>query len=373
MITATALFNVLSSTQPLRRRSVWSVRFAVYAAMLLTVFFTVSTTYGQSTSGDPTGVSGDYNGLVTTGGAYDAFNANAKRTVTDLVVPGSNGTYPLAFGRTSNSRMNFAPGDKQYFGDCGNWRHSYQWIASGGSSNFTVAYPDGAVINFTNGTWTDSSGNLYLKGPLGTSDQLEVSTNGTTLFLRTSDGGVVTFQKTNLYTDPAAGSPSSTYFAYSITDPYGATTTLTYATTVNATAANPASYLMTVTEPGGRTLNLRYGSISSGGSTWVVLQTVTSSNGQSITYNYPTTAQTWGSGAYLGLSGVSYNNETSTAGGTLTATYTYYYGINENNGVNVGGELPLLMTCDDPHYAGPMTRIYYCLNVSNSGVWGSIY
>ena len=33
---------------------------------------------------DPTGVSGDYNGLVSTAGAYDAYTGNAKRVVTDL-------------------------------------------------------------------------------------------------------------------------------------------------------------------------------------------------------------------------------------------------------------------------------------------------
>src|ERR1700704_2696670 len=78
---------------------------------------------------NPTGVSGQFNGDVTTGCNYDPFTGNARRAISDLTVAGAVGSYPLAFGRTALSRYDTsgAPPIATYFGMAGNWRHSYQW------------------------------------------------------------------------------------------------------------------------------------------------------------------------------------------------------------------------------------------------------
>src|SRR5438105_44317 len=74
---------------------------------------------------NPTGPAGVFSGNITTGGSYDPFTGNAMRSVTDLVVAGGVGSYPLAFSRTANSRYQQA-GDFG-FGPAGGWRHSYAW------------------------------------------------------------------------------------------------------------------------------------------------------------------------------------------------------------------------------------------------------
>ena len=53
----------------------------------------------QVGNNNPGGVSGIFNGQVTTGCAYDPFTGNASRSVTDIVVAGAVGEYPLALVR----------------------------------------------------------------------------------------------------------------------------------------------------------------------------------------------------------------------------------------------------------------------------------
>jgi hypothetical protein len=76
---------------------------------LLVSLFVVRTMFpnslrGQVGNDNPTGASGGFNGNVTTACSYDPYTGNAKRSVTDLVVTGGVGGYPLAFTRTANSR-----------------------------------------------------------------------------------------------------------------------------------------------------------------------------------------------------------------------------------------------------------------------------
>src|SRR4051794_6782538 len=92
------------------------------ALSLLAAFAAVSSLRAQVGNNNPTGPAGSFNGNVTTGCSYDVFTGNATRVVTDLVVPGAVGSYPLAFGRTANSRGDLLFGD---FGDAGGWQHSY--------------------------------------------------------------------------------------------------------------------------------------------------------------------------------------------------------------------------------------------------------
>jgi hypothetical protein len=55
----------------------------------------------------PIGVTGIFNGNVTTGCSYDPMTHSAKRTIDDIVVPGSVGKYPLKMTRYYNSRAHY--------------------------------------------------------------------------------------------------------------------------------------------------------------------------------------------------------------------------------------------------------------------------
>src|SRR5438270_13359196 len=76
--------------------------------------------YAETGDDNPTGVTGSFNGEITTGGMYDGYTANAKRVVDDIVVPGSVGAYPLKWTRYFNSHLTYA--DNKIGGA---WRFSY--------------------------------------------------------------------------------------------------------------------------------------------------------------------------------------------------------------------------------------------------------
>ncbi len=315
----------------------------------------------DSTNENPTGPTGDYNGEVTTAGSYDPYTQNAKRSVTDLVVPGSNGTYPLAFSRTYNSGISPVANDIKYFGDGGNWRHSYMWTLTplefntytGQLTAFNVAYPSGGVVTFRSSRAEDTTGTYanYWRGPTGTQDRLEVppgSLNPAGVILHTSDGGLVKF--------------GSNYHPLYIVDPYGATTSLTY---------NNDGHLATVVEPGGRWLHFSYITVSFTSrdqnnhkitSKWTLLQQVSASTGQTVNYHYQpfgeeTQGNPDGEGSiwttpYYVLDIVIYNSESSVAdpGISVRARYTYD---------QIDDSIPVIVTAVDPHYAGAMTSIQY--------------
>jgi hypothetical protein len=53
---------------------------------------------------NPIGVSGVFEGVITTGCAYNVLNHNARREIDDIVVPGAIGKYGLKMTRYYNSR-----------------------------------------------------------------------------------------------------------------------------------------------------------------------------------------------------------------------------------------------------------------------------
>ena len=109
----------------------------------------------QVGNNNPTGVSGIFNGQITTGCSYDPYTGNAHRAITDIVVAGAVGEYPLALSRTSNSRNVVWSSP---FGQPGAWRHNYQWflqnsagVTTWGSPpphyeppGYSVVFPDGS-------------------------------------------------------------------------------------------------------------------------------------------------------------------------------------------------------------------------------------
>src|SRR5438034_9199310 len=100
---------------------------------------------------NPIGVTGAFEGIITTGGAYNVLNHNATRQIDDIVVPGAIGKYGLKMTRYYNSRSERGA---TFMG--AGWTHTYQWSTSTWDNKFY--YPNGNVL--------DSSS----EDPLGISD-----------------------------------------------------------------------------------------------------------------------------------------------------------------------------------------------------------
>jgi YD repeat-containing protein len=321
--------------------------------LVLAVFMAGSSAIGQIGNNNPTGVAGQFNDRVSTACSYDPYTANATRAVNDLTVAGGVGAYPLSFGRIANSRAHMPPFD---FASSGGWQHTYAWSIpeSGDLSNFpvTVNFPDGRIITFTT-----SASDTYYRGPAGVRERFQPFNTTTNLgYLILPDGGKVEFKRTqhDVYvTDdgvPAYWVHYYSYQAQAIIDPFGQRTTFTY---------NTDGTLLKVTEPGGRWIQISYTTISF----QKVISNISASDGRSVVYSYITTP-TYG---YLVLDHVVYFGDSS-----LTARYRY---CTPNVGAASGN--PLLWTCDDPMYAGPMRRIGYIYRTTTNPdgtapVWGQI-
>src|SRR5262249_53535801 len=129
----------------------------------------------------PVGVTGIFNGNITTACAYDPLTHSAHRAIDDIVVPGSIGKYPLKMTRYYNSRQ-------QYYawgaiGLSPGWAHEYSWLLWGDGTK--VVSPHGSVSDF------------YCGGPVGVSEGWDDGVqgrhpggNGT---WRLADGGKVVF------------------------------------------------------------------------------------------------------------------------------------------------------------------------------------
>jgi YD repeat-containing protein len=174
---------------------------------------------------NPIGVTGAFEGVITTGSAYNVLNHNATRQIDDIVVPGSIGKYPLKMTRYYNSRSTSIHGIMG-----AGWRHEYSWSRS---NNDKFAYPDGNVWD------SHCTGEWRLGGPLGVSDWPTTS-NGYPAF-RLGDGGTVVFENPNWGV------------ATKIIDPYGQETNITL-------GAN--GQITRVTEPGGRNLQFHYSQVN---------------------------------------------------------------------------------------------------------------
>ena len=172
--------------------------------------------HGQAQVDDhnPVGVTGIFEGAITTGCAYNLLSHSATRAINDIVVPGSIGKYPLKVTRYYTSRR---------FGANGlgpGWSFEYSWSFNGSK----LTYPNGNVID------------SLCQAPVGVSDRWEScdAVTGVCGF-RLADGGTVVFDDNGSATQ--------------IIDPYRQTTILTYTN----------GLLSRVTEPGGRYLQFTYG------------------------------------------------------------------------------------------------------------------
>jgi RHS repeat-associated protein len=283
---------------------------------------------------NPIGVTGAFEGIITTGGAYNVLNHNATRQIDDIVVPGAIGKYGLKMSRYYNSRREsgwslMGPG----------WTYEYLW--SWDSFYGKAEYPNGNVWEST------CAGN-----PLGVSDwpgQL----NGDPTF-RLADGGTVVF---------GAVVVNGTIYhsvATQIIDPYGQPTTITY-------YANTFQ-IYRVAEPGGRYLQFNYSPVNG----VPMLTEVDAYDGRGNRIDY-----------------VVYHYTSQPTGGTVVTSAMCLTSVDYSDGQHASytyrtdnvpehqdpcpcsiRTLPLVSGCDDVRYHGPMRRIAY--EYPDQGAHGAI-
>src|SRR5437899_990323 len=82
-----------------------SIRY-IFAALVVLISVALIKPQSARAAGEdnPTGVTGVFNSTVYTGCLYTAYTGNATRSITDIVVNGTVGSYRLAFTRTMNTR-----------------------------------------------------------------------------------------------------------------------------------------------------------------------------------------------------------------------------------------------------------------------------
>jgi RHS repeat-associated protein len=266
--------------------------------------------------------------------------------LTDIVVAGGVGEYPLALSRTYNSRNGWGSD----FGFAGGWHLNYDWgvedsavstIPNVQPSSYIVDFPDGRMERFVY-----SSSDPYYRATAGLRERFQPLNQMTKLaYLILPDGGKVEFKATNvMYTNDCCpqdgcGQCNFYYWSYAaqaIIDPHGLRTSLTY---------NIDGTLNKVTEPAGRYIQFYWRQVPG----YKVIDHVTASDGRTVQYYYINSAFPPGTTVYTALDHIVYYGSA-----TWTARYKY-------RGPNVGPAygLPLLWTCDDPMYDGPMKRIAY--------------
>ncbi|HEV2806741.1 MAG TPA: RHS repeat-associated core domain-containing protein [Chthoniobacterales bacterium] len=336
---------------------------------------------------NPTGLAGQFNGNITTGCSYDPYTGNAMRAVTDIVVAGSVGAYPLSFSRVSNSRFAGASG----FGIAGAWRHSYAWELNASEESlqhnfqptqYPVAFPDGREVTFVH-----SFSDTYFRAPAPGIRERFIPLNLSTMraYLILPDGGKIRFKATQYsWTEewggdgpPATPPPELTsnrkeseirrvalrptplpppggtrtwwgytYEAEAIIDPYGQETTLTYSdgylTRIQEPAINP-------TDPGRKSIDIHY--TTSGYEQ--VIDYIQGSDGRIVHYYYNYSPTGGAARAWTHLDSVVYYPD-PTVPSPPTALYTY-----QTPNVNTVDGAPLLSTAYDPMYEGPMKGISY--------------
>lgn len=304
-----------------------------------------------STGNDnPTGVTGEYNGSITTAGTYDPYTGNGKRFVTDLTVTANVGA-PLKWTRVLNTRHGqmSAP-----FGQGGTWKHSYQWGLwlrpyrpykyyenQYEGPDGAVSYPDGRTMDLEVG----SDGTYAQKNGFQPLDRIE-HVGGSNYDLLLADGGRVKFE-------PAVGSTSTNdLVAARIVDPYGQTTVL---------ERDSSNRLWRIIEPAGRYLQITYHTYSYtyrwNNVTYTknvdVIIKVEAYDGRGnlmewVDYSY--TEEIVNQLRYYNLTQVNYADNTQ-------ATYSYYPVTGHSDGMSmIAGRIK---SCNDVRYAGAMSRIQY--------------
>jgi hypothetical protein len=172
---------------------------SIAATVAALAFLSANIFAAEQGDDNPTGVSGIYNGSVDSGGSYDPYNGNARRTVDDLTVPGALGAYPLKWSRTFNSHATYGATSTG-----GKWSFSYIGYRFDPVRNI-IFTPSGGGLDFLN---------AQDERIFGVPEFVETEYPYQERTLRMGDGGKVVFLVSN-------GNKAS-----KIIDPYGMETTI---------------------------------------------------------------------------------------------------------------------------------------------------
>ena len=301
----------------------------------------------------PIGVTGIFNGNVTTGCSYDPSNHSAHRAIDDLVVPGSIGKYPLKMTRYYNSRQQYYALSAIGLGP--GWAHEYSWLLWGAGKK--VVSPRGNAYDFSCSGAPPTGVSEWWEGPRPCATPCPSPGTGT---WRLADGGRVRFEN---------------YKVTYIDDPYGMRTRIAY-----NQSGPQAGQRVKVTEPGGRCLWFIYGEQNQGNTwgdgTWLLTRVEaydsdgypgfpTFPNGNLVgwvNYSYqaydPLDPEHPGNRRQKMLIRVDYPNSSADLTDATHAHYDYRTdNVPENQ--NSRKWYPLLERADDVRYNGPMRTIRY--------------
>lgn len=177
---------------------------------------------------------------------FSPFSGSVNRDIVDLQLFGGIGEEKLAFKRTTTSR--YKPGIPTPLGTGGSWRHNYYWnIVTGGTDLGTnteiihIDYPDGAEQDFHK----ETTSSTYLTGVSATQERIEPLANNE-YYLWFADGRHLYFRKL------VTGSTTS-FYPLGFYDKYNNFLAFDWDQTKNR--------LKSVTEPGGRFIQITYSSV----------------------------------------------------------------------------------------------------------------
>ena len=204
-------------------------------------------------------------------------------------------------------------------------------------------------------TFSANVGTPYLP-PSGVTDRFAGGLGDTYVYLDLTDGSRVRFLQNSTYHPPIGGEPG--WYEYTIglpdqiTDPHGNITTFTYT----------AGKLTKVTEPAGRYLTISYG--TNGYVSEVDSYTASNHWTQWVKYTYAT--QSFGGVNYVVLTKADY---IYSPGGEPQPVATYTY---QTSNTSTTGN-PLISTCRDVRYPGPMKNIKYAFVTTSPLSYGQLY
>src|ERR1041384_5840090 len=295
-------------------------KFSILLSLFSAAILFSSQLLAEQGDDNPTGVSGIYNGNVTTGDNYDPFTGNQMRgPIDDIVVPGSIGAYPLKWTRYFNSRER-------------SWTFSYKdYRISPTTLGFppTIGFPEGRLINFSRGCVSG----------VEESASVDPATGKNAIFM--ADGGKVLFDTYTTCTPPVppyGGTCTTNYIPVQLIDPYGQVTTIDREIYDHDYLGAPFYRVNRVTEPGGRFLQINW--ITPQGANISVVGSVQAFDGRgnqtdSVTYAW----QSVDSGNAAILTQADYSDQ----------THAYYDYI-------AGGGGKVLDWVDDVRHPGPMRQ-----------------
>lgn len=246
---------------------------------------------------------------------FGPYSGSVQREIVDLELFGGIGEEKLSFSRLTTSR--YTPAIPTPLGTGGSWRHSYYWnIVPNGTDPTTgneiihVDYPDATEQDFHKATNTD----LYLTGVSATQERIEqLSSDPMQYYLWFPDGKHIWFKK-------IVNGSTTTFQTQGFYDKYNNL----YSFTLDS-----KNRVTRVTEPGGRYINITYGSIGN-----FPVGNVT------FTYYNNTATSVWVAGDFNGWQGA--NSQMTNNNGTWSITvplqlgtsYQYKFVVNGSTWVS---------------------------------------